>query len=200
MALSSRLVGAITMCIAVYGPACARDEPAPDRSDVRDDAPESAGPGDARWVGVRGVKGVPTLRILVPRFIEPFNIIDPPIVYMLRERRPVDQPFHASVALQPAAERRSPPHCGLAGIAVDAEATRAHEVLGPGLETWRCEGPDGQRGVIVDRRLEHPASGTSYDCVAIWRWDGPGPVAAEWGAVLVGIEQACHTIWLADGG
>lgn len=197
MALSSATIRAVSMCIAVCGPACERGDRALRASD---EAPVPGAPGDARWVGVSAVKGLPPLRIRVPHFVEPFTVVDPPVVAMFRERRPVDQPFHASLALQPAAERRSAPHCGLAGISLNAEATRAHEVHGPALETWRCEGPDGQRGFIVDRRLENAAAGTSYFCVASWWWDGPGPIAPEWNAVVVAIEQACYTIAIVEGG
>ncbi len=151
-------------------------------------------PGDLVTFDVTGVDGVPPLRVHVPRFIEPFNIIDPPVVSMFQERRPVDQSFHAGLVLQPAAQRRSPPHCGLVGFAVHANARRSHETIEPGVNKYECADPTGKRGVIIDRKIADASSGLTFYCLARWSWDGPGPVPASWQKIAAAMEQACQTL------
>lgn len=151
-------------------------------------------PADLVTFDVTGVDGLPSLRVHVPRFIEPFNIVDPPVVSMFQERRPVDQPFHAGLALQPAEQRRSPPHCGLVGFAVHATARRSHETVAPGVDEYQCDDATGKRGVIIDRKIDDSSSGLTFYCLARWSWDGPGPVPASWQKVAAAMEQACRTV------
>ncbi len=156
-----------------------------------DDAPGA--PDDALVTHtIDGVSGVPRLRVRVPPFVQPWNITDPPVVFMFREHRPVDQPFHASVALQPQAQRHGDPHCGLVGFN-PRETAPTREVAGIGRQVLRCEAAD-QRGVIVDRWLVDARSGDAFYCIASWWWDGPGPLPDRWTSVAAAIEDVCDDL------
>ena len=138
------------------------------------------------------IEGLPRVRIHVPRFVRPFTITDPPVVVMFREARPVDQPFHAAVALQPARHRGSEPHCGLVGMN-PRQTEPVREVPGTGRQILRCTSGD-PRGVIVDRRIVDALSGHEFFCIAHWWWDGPGPIADRWKPIATAIEGVCDDL------
>jgi len=141
------------------------------------------------------VRTLPPLIVEVPAYVRPFQITDPPALYMFENRDPLDEPLRASIAIQPAEVRGGPPHCGLVGIPV-AEPNAVREVEHPSddVAVYRCRG-ESVEGVIVDQHFE---GSQPFHCVAIWRWKSEDPMPPRWRQVGDDIEATCGRIELAD--
>lgn len=161
---------------------CEKEKPAPAGQ------PQPA-PSDPVPVSFSGAPELPTLQITAPRFLEPLQITDPPVVYMLNGVD-VDIGFSAHIGIQPAGDRRSPPRCSPKLAPTDEAIERPRE----GLTIERCSNDEGELEVVIDIAFRDAWPGSPFYCVSKWRWASKAEMAEPWRAISAGVERACDTV------